>query len=165
MRSFSARVRQICWNGPGAAKRVPCLRLFVRLVFAGEHAAAERAPRNDAEAELLARRQNLHLDVARQNAVLRLQADQRLPTFCGDDQTRLDDLRGGPVRHADVAHLALPDEVVQRAQRFFERRRVVVAMHLIQVDVVGIEPPQAVFARFHDVFAAGTGVERSGAER
>ena len=52
------------------------------------------------------------------------------------------DLLGAPLGHADVEHLALAHQVVEGAQRLLERRLVVVAVRLVQVDVVGLQPPQ-----------------------
>ena len=47
----------------------------------------------------------------------------------------------------------LPDEVVQGAQRLVDRGVVVVAVQLVQVDVVGLQPPQRILDRRHDVLA------------
>ena len=46
------------------------------------------------------------------------------------------------------------DEVVESAKRLFDWSGVVGGMGLVQVDVVGLQATQAVFARFHDVLAA-----------
>ena len=68
---------------------------------------------------------------------------------------RLDDLGGGEIRAADVAHLAGAHEVVERAQGFLDRRERVVPVHLIEVEPVGLEPRQARLDGRHDVAARG----------
>ena len=62
------------------------------------------------------------------------------------------DLLGRPLRHPDVVHLALPHQIVEGAQRLFERGGVVVAMGLKQIDVVGLETLERTIDRFDDVF-------------
>src|SRR5205807_4183311 len=52
------------------------------------------------------------------------------------------DLLRGEVRGADPAHLALVDEVVERAERFLDRRERVGLVHLVHVDHVGAQPAQ-----------------------
>jgi len=54
----------------------------------------------------------------------------------------LDDLPGLPVRGADVANLALAHELVQRGQRLLDRRDRIGEVELVQVDPVGLEPPE-----------------------
>jgi hypothetical protein len=54
-----------------------------------------------------------------------------------------------------VAH-----QVIQGAQGLFHRRPLVDGMDLIQVEVVGAEPPQARLARLDDVVARGAQVVR-----
>ena len=63
------------------------------------------------------------------------------------------DLLGPPLRHADVQHLAGAHEVVEGAQRLLERRLVVEAVRLVEVDVVGLQPLQRRVAALHDVLA------------
>ena len=55
---------------------------------------------------------------------------------------RCADLLRPPLADADVKSLARPYDVRERQHRLLERRRVVVAMRLVQVDVVGLEPAQ-----------------------
>ena len=57
---------------------------------------------------------------------------------------RLDDLPGGERRGADVADLALLDEVGQRAEGLVDVGVRVGAVDLVEVDPVGAEPPQRV---------------------
>ncbi len=56
------------------------------------------------------------------------------------------------------------DEVVQRAQHLLERRVLVDVMHVVEVHVIGLQPPQAVLDGVQDVHARHAGVvgSRSG---
>ena len=47
-------------------------------------------------------------------------------------------------RCADVTGLSALHHIMQRLERFLDRRAVVPAMDLIQIDIVGAEPTQAV---------------------
>ena len=65
-------------------------------------------------------------------------------------------VRQSPRRHcgnAAVANLALLDQIVERAQGFFERHGGIKAMQLVDVDPVGLEPLEARFNRLRDVTA------------
>ena len=78
-----------------------------------------------------------------QQRVLGLVGDDAVEAHVvGDPQRRLD-LVGGPLGDADVVDLALTDEVVEGPQGLLERRLVVEAVGLEQVDVVGAEPLRA----------------------
>jgi hypothetical protein len=57
---------------------------------------------------------------------------------------------------ADIARLAGLHDVVQRFHGFFDRRAVVPAMDLIQIDVIRPETPQAVVDFRHDRLARQT---------
>jgi len=60
-------------------------------------------------------------------------------------------LPAGKVALADVAHLALFDQVVQGLQRLDDRCLGIGPMELVQIDVVRLQPPQAGFGGFDDV--------------
>src|SRR6266851_3172781 len=53
------------------------------------------------------------------------------------------------IRHADIAHLALLDDVIEGAHRLFERRVDIRPMHQIDIDVIGLQVPQALLDRRH----------------
>ena len=82
-------------------------------------------------------------DVAREAVALR----------CGE---RLHQVPAGKVGGADIADLARGDEIVERAQRLFDRRLSIEGMHEIKVDVVGAEPLQAGLAGANQVVARRT---------
>jgi hypothetical protein len=56
----------------------------------------------------------------------------------------LDDGLGRERRRSEVAHLALPHEIGQRRQRVVEIGVRVRTVHLVEVDVVGAQPAEAV---------------------
>ncbi len=70
------------------------------------------------------------------------------------------DLREAEVRHADVARLALPHDVVKRAHRLVERRIRIGPVHEIDVDMVGTQPPQALVDRGEDARPAAVAAVR-----
>src|SRR5262245_15577521 len=59
----------------------------------------------------------------------------------------------GEIRTADVTNLARAHEIIERAERFFDRRERIEAVQLIQVDVVGSQTPQAVVDGVDQVIA------------
>ena len=63
-------------------------------------------------------------------------------------------LREAKVRHADVARLALPDDVVERAHGFLERRVQIGPVHQVNIDMIGVEIAQTLLDRGHDARAA-----------
>ena len=87
----------------------------------------------------------------------------RLYSFCAEtngascsragDPCGVGELPRGEVRAADVANLALRDEIVERPQRLLDGRARIGLVQLVEVDVVGAKSPQAVLDRLHDVAA------------
>ena len=63
------------------------------------------------------------------------------------------DLLGAPLGDADVERLAGAHDVGEGEHRLLERRLVVVAVRLVEVDVVGAQPPQRAVDRLQDVLA------------
>ncbi len=103
-------------------------------VLPGENTAGERAPREHGETLLAAQRQQLTLDVARDQRVLGLERDEPVPAPPGGEPERLGELPRRVVARARITDLALVDEVVERRQGLFERSARVPAMDLVQVD-------------------------------
>jgi hypothetical protein len=106
---------------------------------ARQPAAAERAPGDDAHRVLAAGRQDVGLHAAREDGVRRLLADEPLRVALARGPLGLDDLRRGIRRGADVADLALGDEIRQRAERLLVVGPVIPAVHLVEVDPVGLQ--------------------------
>ena len=126
--------------------------LLARLVLAGERALRDRRPDDLADAELLAGRDDLLLDDPPQHVVLRLVGDQGDVQLAGE-RVRAADVLGPPLRDADVERLAGVHDVGEGLHRLLERGLVVVAVRLVEVDVVGAEPAQRPVDRGHDVLA------------
>ena len=126
----------------------------------GQESARQRAPRNDADALFAAERNHLPLFFAIDQVVVVLHRDEPRPAVPLRDMQRLRELIRVHARRADVARLAALHDVVQRFDRLLDRRVVVPAMDLIQIDVVGAEAAQRVVDRFHDVFARQAAVVR-----
>src|SRR6266478_3131199 len=66
------------------------------------------------------------------------------------DQDRALKLPASEVGDPDVADLPGRDQVVKGRQRLFDGSRRVPAVRLVQVDVVDLEPPKAVFTSADD---------------
>ena len=118
-----------------------------------EQPAGDRVVGDDADALLAAEREHLPLDLAEEQVVAGLDGveagqPERLAAADGPHQ-----LVGQEVRAADVADLALVDEIVEGAQRLVDRRRRVIAVELVEVDVVGLQASQRGIDRVEDVLA------------
>ena len=70
-----------------------------------------------------------------QERVLRLRRDELLDIR--DQGERGADLIGSPLAEPEIADLALPHDLGQRLHRLLEWRLLVVAMALVEIDVVG----------------------------
>ena len=79
--------------------------------------------------------------------------NERLKALQSCDAVGLCDLPGIKVRAAEIADFAGPDQVVSSSQLFLDGCVRIGAVELVEIDVVEIEPFQAVLARFDDVFS------------
>ena len=70
----------------------------------------------------------------------------RLAVAVGDGE-RFHQVPAGKIGARDVTDLALADKVFERVLHLFDGRERVEAVEVVDVDVVGAEPPQAVFKR------------------
>jgi hypothetical protein len=120
--------------GPGRRHRAAA---GIVAVAAGEPAAGERAVRDDAHPAALRQRQDLVLDVAGEHRVGGLLGDEPFAAALPGDVLSVEKRRGREGRVAEVADLARSDEVGERAEGLVEVDRRVVAVHLIEVDVIG----------------------------
>lgn len=84
-------------------------------VAAGQEAAGGRRPGVDRQAIGLRHRNQLALDAPVQQVIRRLLADEAVEPPLPGCPERLDVLPGGHRAGADVAHLAGPDQLIQRA--------------------------------------------------
>ena len=70
------------------------------------------------------------------------QLDASLERLQTDHVDRRPDLVRGPFGKTDIARLAAVDRACQRLHRFLERRLLVVAVALVEIDVIGLQPLQ-----------------------
>ena len=104
--------------------------------LAGEEALAERAEGHEADAELLERRQQLLLRPAPPQRVLALDGRDRLHGV-----RPADGLHAG-LGEAEVPHLALGDQLLDRARHLLDRHVRVDAVLVEEVDRVGAQALQ-----------------------
>ena len=133
--------------------REPAGRLLARLVLAGQRALGDRRPDDLADARAPRRSGTTSASMTRHSML-----------YCGWLETSgmcssrasawpRADLLGPPLRDADVERLAGVHDVGERLHRLLQRRLVVVAVRLVEVDVVGAEPAQRAVDRLQDVLA------------
>src|SRR5579859_4109150 len=118
---------------------------------AAEQPALQRRPRDDADAVLDRRGQHLELDLPGQQVVDGLLADQAEEAARGRAVVGLRDMPPREVGRADVDDLALGDEDLHRLPDLVPRGIPVDVVHLVQVDVIGLEPAQRRVAGTPDV--------------
>src|SRR3954449_2911324 len=124
----------------------------------GEQAAVQRAPRDDPDAVVPGGGDHLELDVAGEQVVDRLLADQALEMAPGGRLVGRGDLPARVVGGADVEHLALGDQRLARLPDLLPRRLQVDVMELVEVDPVGLQPAQRGLAGADDVARRQEGV-------
>src|SRR6476620_12787641 len=112
--------------------------LVLAAELAGEQTAGQRTPNQESNLFGFEQRRQLAFKIAARDRIVGLQALKTRKVFGLGDTHRSGDLPSLPVRNADVSHLALSDESVERAQCFFDRSDGVVSVDLVQVDVVGL---------------------------
>lgn len=122
----------------------------VGIVFAGQDAAGERRVAEHAQTVEGAGRQLLGLRGAVERMIVGLACDRPADAHPVAQRADLGDTPGAVVGHAEIAHLALADQVAHGADRLLERRRVVLLVQIVDVDVAGAEPLQAGLDGAHD---------------
>jgi len=123
-----------------AAERVGARPLGLGVPVAGEPAAGERAPRDDADALVAAQRQHLPLLLAVQEVVVVLHGDEAVPAVGVGREQRLRELPRPHRRRAEVADLAGLNQLLHRAPRLLYRSIRVHPVLVVEVDVVYAEP-------------------------
>ena len=108
-------------------------------VLAAEYALRHGGPHDLRDAQFLRRRHHLGLNDAPEHGVLRLVGDQLEAKFPGQC-VAFAKLLSRPLADTDVQRLALPDDVRERLHRLFQRRLEIVAVGLVEVHVVRLEP-------------------------
>ena len=129
---------------------------LTRQVLPGQDALRERAPDDLADALPGAEREDLRLRLAGEEQILGLARDEALAR----ERQGVADLPGdAPVR---VRVLPLPDGPGERLHRLGERGGRVVPVALVQVDVVGAQPPERGVELLLDLGRRQAAVPRSG---
>ena len=118
-------------------------------VLAGQHAAGDRAVGHHADAEVGAGLQHLDLGQAVEQVVVGLADHRPRHVQLARPVHQLGDAPAAKVGHAPVADLAGAQQRVDRAQRLFQVHAVVVAVQVVDIDVVGGQPLQAGLAGPH----------------
>src|SRR5439155_19883006 len=109
------------------------LRLLVLAAeLAGEQTAGERTPNQESNLFGFEQRHQLALKIAACDRIVGLQALKTRKVFGLGDTDRSGDLPSLPVRNANVSHLALCNESIERAQCLFDRSDEVVSVDLVQ---------------------------------
>ena len=129
------------------------LRRLPSMVASCEDTARERIVGNHADALIGGQGKQFGLDVAEENIVARLHAIEAHDVQCVTRPQRFTEQPGGIVGTADIEDLATAHEIVQSAQRLLKGGVRVGDVHLIEVDVVGLQAAQTALNGAHDVLA------------
>src|SRR5215210_1778218 len=134
-------------------------------VLAGEYALGERGEDHRANALTLAEGYDFTLDTALDHIVLRLVGDDPVQVHLTGDPHGVGDLVGRPLRDAYVQYLPLTHQVVERPEGLLKRGVLVVAVALVEVDVIDAEPLQRRVALLGYVLAREASIVRPIAHR
>src|SRR5208337_2748721 len=109
-------------------------------------------------------RNNFAFEVAARDRIVGLQGVETGEILELGDAQRFGNPPGLPVGAADVADFALSDEAIEGAKSLFQRGNGVVAVDLVEVDIVGLEAAKAGFDGVHDVSARGAYIVAAGTD-
>ena len=140
-------------ENPAAAEALVAGDLTVEDTQVGEQAAVQRRVGDDRQPEPLAGGAEFSFGGPVDEVVLHLGGDRCLQAPVVGDPQGLGDLPGGMVGQADVADLALPDQVVVDREGLLQRRVRVGVVGVVEVDVVGLQAAQAGLDLTDDVAA------------
>ena len=140
---------------PGLGETRPRGSLPVARVLPGKESPAEGAPDEDADPVVLGKGLELVLEAASHEAVVHLRGDELLQAQALLHVDGGGALPGKIIAEPDMADLALADQVIQRPQGLLQGRAGIPAVHLVQVDVVGLQPLEARLDPPHDVHPGG----------
>src|ERR1700722_16822484 len=119
------------------------LHRLVAAMLAGQKAAGDRAPHEDSELLIEGDGNEFVFGLARLERVMKRLRHEWDAAVAARDLHRLHHVPAGPVRTADVAHLARAHETVERLHRLLERSQAVPLMHLIEIDDIGAQTLEA----------------------
>ena len=133
--------------------------------FSGELAPAERAPDDRADALIAAELHQLPFVVAIEQRIIGLVRDVAGIAVTVRRRERLHQMPAGEIRAADVTDLAGAHELIERRQRLLDRRVVVLAVQLQEVDRLDAEPLERALDRLQKMLARRAVVVRAVAHR
>jgi hypothetical protein len=114
-------------------------------LFPGQQPAGQGIVDDIRDAKALRHGQIFLLNAARDQVVHGLRDIRRLLSFALHDPQHLHHLPAAVIGAGQVAHLALLHQLIHGLERFLNRHRVIRQVEIIQIQIVGFEPAQAVF--------------------
>jgi hypothetical protein len=128
--------------------------LLVRPVeFAGQQATGQGTPHEQADLLGLQQGNDFPFEIAPGDRVIRLKRVESGQVLEFGNAEGFGDLPGLPVGAADVADLSLLHQGVEGAKGLFDRGHGIIAMDLVQVDMVGLQTVKTGLHAVHDVAA------------
>src|ERR1700737_4186286 len=124
---------------------------IVAAVLPRQKTSGKRAPDQNADVVVLGERLELEFEASADKAVVHLRGHESL-----QPQAALQPERGGRLpRHkigeTDVADLSLAHEIIERAESLLQRSIAVPSVHLVYIDIVGLQPREAALHLAKDV--------------
>src|ERR1700732_1562724 len=130
-----------------------CGLLVHPAVLAGQQATGKRTPYEQADLFGLQQGNDFPFEIAAGDRVISLKRVESGQVLELGDAEGFGDLPCLPVGAADVAHLSLLHQGVESAKRLLDRGHGIVAMDLVQVDMVGLQTAEARLHTVHNVAA------------
>src|SRR5882757_6754814 len=132
--------------------------------LAGKQAAGKRTPHEQADLLGFQQRNDFPLEISAGDRVISLKRVESGQVLELGDAEGFGDLPCLPVGAANVANLSLLHQRVESAKRLFQRGHGIIAVDLVQIDMVGLQTPQTGFHTVHDVAARSPDVIPSRAD-
>src|SRR5262245_57089380 len=132
--------------------------------LAGETTPSERTPDHRADSLVERKRHEFPLVVTPDQRVIHLMRDVLRPAVAPRRRERLHQMPAGEIGAGDITDLTAARQRVQRIARLLDRPERVEAMHMIDVDVINAETPQARVTGPEQVMARRADVIRTIAE-
>src|SRR5712664_2165780 len=141
---------------------VSAARIFGLLVhpavLAGQQATGKRTPYEQADLFGLQQGNDFPFEIAAGDRVISLKRVEPGQVLELGDAKGFGNLPCLPVRAADVADFSLLHQGVESAKRLFNRGHGIVAMNLVQIDMVGLQAAETGFYSVHNVAARSADV-------
>src|ERR1700687_4155725 len=135
-----------------------CGLLVHPAVLAGQQAAGKRTPYEQADLSGLQQGNDFPFEIAAGDRVISLKRVEPSQVLELGDAKGFGNLPCLPVGADDVADFSLLPQGVESTKRLFDRGDAIVAMDLVQVDVVGLQTAETGLHRVHNVPARGPDV-------